>query len=140
MLLTRSYMARFQAKTNSVLDAELEELRRQLGLRSNQKADLLRELTAIASWVVHQASEGRIVLARGDEGESRELEHPAVERIRKRSVTHPSTLHLTEDEVRELAAVLNRPFEPPAALRESLRNLADPERAAPRLSWPDEPA
>ena len=58
-------MPRFQAQTNAVVDAELKRLRRQLGLRANQKADLLRELTALAAWVVRQAAEGRAVVARG---------------------------------------------------------------------------
>ncbi len=50
-------MSRFQARTSAVLDAELEDLRRRLGPRANQKTELLRELTALAAWVVRQAPE-----------------------------------------------------------------------------------
>ena len=49
-------MSRFQALTNTVLDAELDRLRERLGLAPNQKAELLREMAAITGWVAHQAS------------------------------------------------------------------------------------
>jgi hypothetical protein len=135
-------MARFQAQTNAVLSEELEELRRSLGLRSNQKADLLRELTALASWVVHQAIEGRAVLARGDDG-VRELVHPVIERLsqlrEQRAVPMPR-LDLSVEETRRLAAILDQGFDPPPALLESLKRLADPGRKAPDLAWTDGPA
>ena len=130
-------MSRFQANTNAVLDAELEGLRRQLGLRSNQKADLLRELTALAAWVIRQATEGRAVVARGEDG-VRELSHPVIERIRQRQeqATSLSTrIELDDDETRRLAEILDRSFDPPPALVESLRRIADPKRAAPELTW-----
>ena len=76
-------MSRFQAKTNAVLEAELEELRWRLGLRANQKADLLRELTTLAAWVVRQTAEGRAVVARNGD-DIRELHHPVIDRIRYR--------------------------------------------------------
>ena len=132
-------MSRFQAKTNTILDAELDDLRRQLGLRTNQKADLLRELTALAAWVIRQASAGRSVVARvGDD--VRELDHPVIERIRQHheQATAMSTrLELDDDETRRLAEILGRGFEPPPALLDCLRRLADPKRAAPELTWSD---
>src|SRR5258708_37950290 len=74
-------MARFQAQTNAVLDQELESLRSRLGLESSQKADLLREVAELASWVVRQAEEGRVIEAR--RGKTAEiLAHPALERLR----------------------------------------------------------
>jgi len=140
MLLTwEVVMSRFQAKTNAVLDAELEGLRRQLGLRTNQKADLLRELTDLAAWVIRQATEGRAVVARGED-DVRELSHPVVERLRRRheQATAPATrLELDDDQTRRLAEILDRGFDPPAALVACLRRLAQPEREAPELTWTD---
>ncbi len=52
-------MARFQALTNAVLEQELDDLRVRLGLRENQKADLLREITALAAWVIRQTEPSR---------------------------------------------------------------------------------
>lgn len=135
-------MSRFQAQTNAVLDDELEELRRRLGLRSNQKADLLRELTALASWVIRQAAQGRAVLARSGD-EVRELEHPVIDRVRRLhdpAGAAPARLALDDEEVRRLAEVLDRGFDPPQALLECLSRLAEPERRAPELTWTDAPA
>lgn len=131
-------MARFQAQTTAVVDDELEELRRQLGLRENQKADLLRELTALAAWVVRQATAGRDVIARGD-NDVRELVHPALDRIRRaqeQASAPPARIELTDEQTLRLAAVLDRGFDPPPALLECLRRLADPARSPPELTWP----
>ncbi len=38
-----------------MLDAELDRLRARLGLEPNQKAELLREMAAIAGWVARLA-------------------------------------------------------------------------------------
>ena len=115
-------MARFQAQTDAVLGDELEVLRLCLGLRSNQKADLLRELTALASWVVSQAIEGRAVLARGDDG-VRELSHPAIERLRRlherQAPQRMPRLALDAEETRRLAGILDRGFAPSPARLES---------------------
>lgn len=129
-------MSRFQASTNAVLDAELEALRRELGLRSNQKADLLRELTSLAAWVVRQASDGRTVLARGD-NDVRELDHPVIERIQQRreDAERPARLELSDDEVQRLAEILDGGFDPTPELVASLSRLADPERRPPALDW-----
>lgn len=128
-------MSRFQALTNAVLDQELEMLRQRLGLEANQKADLLREVAAIAAWVVRQAQQGRSIEARrGKEVEP--LVHPAIDRIRaqkERPVGERVTLG--DAEVARLAEVLDRGFDPPPALRKALSNLADPRRRAPRLRW-----
>jgi uncharacterized protein (DUF1778 family) len=132
-------MSRFQAKTNAVLDAELEGLRLQLGLRTSQKADLLRELTALAAWVIRQATEGRAVVAHGED-DVRELSHPVIERIRRRhqqATALPTRLELDDDETRRLAEILDRGFDPQPALIACLRRLADPERKAPELTWSD---
>jgi len=132
-------MSRFQALTNAVLDLELDNLRRHLGLRTNQKADLLRELTALAAWVIRQAAEGRAVIARGED-DVRELDHPVFERIRRRheqGAASPEHLELDDNETRRLVEILDRGFAPPPALVECLRRLADPKRKAPDLTWSD---
>ncbi len=129
-------MSRFQAKTNAVLDAELDLLRQELGLRNNQKADLLRELTTLAAWVVRQVMEGREVLARGAD-DIRELHHPILEKIRQRGEVE-TTLQLSDEETQQLAEIMSQGFNPPPALRESLRRLASPSRRGPSLSWPEE--
>ncbi len=132
-------MSRFQANTSAVLDEELDELRRRLGLRDNQKADLLRELTALAAWVIRQATEGRAVLARGDD-DVLELVHPVIDRVRRmRDATESSRVELDDDETRRLAEILEGGFNPPPALLECLRKLSDPERTAPSLTWIDAP-
>lgn len=128
-------MSRFQALTNSVLDAELEMLRERLGLKPNQKADLLREVAALAGWVVRQAEQGRAIEARRGE-EVEPLVHPALERLRaRRQKPMGERLSLSDAEAVRLARVLDRGFEPPAALRETLANLANPKRRPPRLRW-----
>ncbi|HLM42303.1 MAG TPA: hypothetical protein VK458_00490 [Myxococcaceae bacterium] len=128
-------MSRFQAQTNAVLDQELEELRQRFGLEPSQKADLLREVAAIAAWVVRQAEAGHSVEARrGTEVEP--LSHPIIERLRARH--EPAAIPritLTDAEVERLAQVLDRGFEPTPALRASLQRLASPKRRPPKLRW-----
>ena len=128
-------MARFQALTNNVLDAELEMLRKRLGLERSQKAELLREISDLAAWVLRQAEKGREIEARqGDAVEP--LVHPAVERVRARranSLSEP--LVLDESEVKRLEAILDGPFDPPPALRAALANLASTARRPPKLRW-----
>jgi hypothetical protein len=72
-------VARFQALTNAVLDEELERLREEMGLRDNQKAELLRELALVTAWVVGQLRAGRVVEARGPQGVE-VFRHPALRR------------------------------------------------------------
>ena len=127
-------MPRFQALTNTVLDAELDSVRERLGLAPSQKADLLRELAAIAGWVLRQAADGRSVEARaGSHVET--LRHPAVERLRTGASLASERILLYGDEVTRLAAILRRPFRPTPALRRALANLADPDRRPPELRW-----
>jgi hypothetical protein len=128
-------MARFQALTNTVLDAELEMLRKRLGLDRSQKAELLREVAALAAWVVRQAEQGREIQAR-DGKRVEPLVHPALERVRARK-TRPvgQSLALNDIEVGRLAAVLERPFNPPAGLRAALASLANARRRPPKLRW-----
>ena len=128
-------MARFQAQTNAVVDDELDDIRERLGLDASQKADLLREVTSIASWVLRQAESGhRVEATRGDEVVP--LDHPAVERLRR---THETSalprLALTDGEARRLATLLDAPFKPTSALRASLTRLASPRRSPPKLRW-----
>jgi hypothetical protein len=126
-------MARFQALTDDVLDNELEMLREQLGLDPSQNAELLREVAALAAWVVGQAGQGRVVVARrGSEVET--LVHPAFDRLPmqgRTSVGH--RLALRDDEVVRLASVLDGGFDPPPALRRALANLAEPKRSPPKV-------
>ena len=130
-------MSRFQALTNAVLDAELDLLREQLGLEPNQKADLLREMAALAGWIARQAARGRTIEARRDDGDVEPLVHPTLERLRT-AAERPvgERLTLSDAEVRRLAAVLDGGFDPPPALRAALANLARADRRPPTLRWP----
>ncbi len=129
-------MSRFQALTNVVLDTELDLLRQRLGLASNQKAELLREIAAIAGWVMRQAEQGRTIEARRGE-DVEPLVHPALERLRP-PLEQPlgDRLMLNDAEVQRLAATLERGFDPPGALRAALANLAQSTRLPPLLHWP----
>lgn len=129
-------MSRFQAITTAVLDAELNLLREQLALDPNQKAELLREVTAIAGWVVRQAAQGRAIEARRDE-EVEQLRHPALERLQvERGQPVGDRLTLSAAETLRLAAIFERGFNPSPALRAALANLAQPTRPFPALHWP----
>ena len=128
-------MSRFQAQTNAILDEELTDLRERLGLRENQKADLLREIATLAAWVIRQAEAGRRIEARsGQDVET--LRSPALERLSRRQ-EHGlgGRIELTDAEVERLAEILERGFSPTSALRKALSRLADPERRPPRLHW-----
>jgi hypothetical protein len=128
-------MARFQAQTNAVLDEELADLRERLGLYENQKADLLRELAALAAWVIRQAEAGREIEARrGRDVET--LRSPVLERLRqRRDGGIVGRIVLTDAEVERLAEVLDRGFSPTPALREALLRLANPKRQPPQVQW-----
>jgi len=130
-------MSRFQAQTNAVLDEELEDLRERLGLSPHQKADLLRELAALASWVIRQASAGKEIAARrGSRVEW--LEHPILERLQQRQAggrRAMAVIELSDDEALQLAKVLGRGFAPTPALRRTLARLSDAKRRPPRLTW-----
>jgi hypothetical protein len=128
-------MSRFQAQTNPMLDEEIADLRERLGLRENQKADLLRELAELASWVIRQAEAGRTIEARrGRDVET--LRSPAIERLRrKQDESIVERIDLTDAEVERLAEILDRGFTPTLALRKALSHLADPKRRPPRLHW-----
>jgi len=128
-------MSRFQAQTNAVLDDELEDLRTRLGLDPRQKADLLREVAAIAAWVVRQAKAGRTVEARrGDDVQL--FAHPVIDRLRgKGDAVELPRLVLTDTEVGRLARLLGRRFEPTPALRAALQNLTSSKRRPPKVRW-----
>lgn len=136
----KAQVSRFQAQTNSLLDDELDDLRERLGLRENQKADLLRELTALASWVIRQAEAGwRIEARRGQDVET--LRSPAVERVRRKHDDGVvARIELTDAEVQRLAEILDRGFSPTPALRRALSRLSDPKRRPPKLHWKDNAA
>jgi hypothetical protein len=123
-------MARFQALTSPVLESELERLRKEMGLRDNQKAELLREITTLASWVVGQARAGRVIEARGPDGVE-VLRHPAVD---ARGVL--GRIALAPDEADRLEALLDSDAGLSPEVQATLRRLADPERRPPTLRWP----
>lgn len=122
-------MTRFQALTNAVLDEELENLREAMGLRENQKAELLRELAMITAWVVGQLRAGRVVEARGPEGVEA-FRHPALT-----EVAEPVRVMLTEQEARSLAALMEAPPSLSPALLHTLRRVAA-SAPPPSLVWP----
>jgi hypothetical protein len=126
-------MARFQAMTNAVLDEELETIRVRLGLATSQRADLLREMAAIAGWVLRQVAGGRSVEARSG-SVSEPLDHPAFERLRGASLAGERVV-LYGGEADRLAEILDRPFHPTPALRKALGNLAASPRLAPKVRW-----
>lgn len=130
-------MSRFQALTNSVLDAELDRLRERLALQPNQKAELLREVASIAGWVVRQAEQGRVIEAHRDQ-EVEQLRHPALERLQAAQKSQPvgNSLRLSTEETLRLAAILEEGFNPPPALRKALANLAQSNHQPPTLRWP----
>lgn len=131
-------MSRFQAQTNPILDEELADLRERLGLRENQKAELLRELADLASWVIRQAESGRQIEARlGRNVET--LRSPTIERLRRKRDEEGGVgrIELTDAEVERLAEILDRGFSPTPALRKALSRLADPNRRPPRIRWKD---
>lgn len=132
-------MSRFQAQTTAPLDEELSDLRERLGLRENQKAELLREIAEVAAWVVRQVEAGRRIEARrGRDVET--LRTPAIERLsRKQAEGLAGRIDLTDAEAEKLAEILDGGFSPTPALRKALSRLADPKRRPPRLRW-KEPA
>ncbi len=125
-------MARFQALTNPLLDAELEQLRQEMGLRENQKAELLREMAAITSWVFAQARAGRSIEARGPD-RVEELRHPALRA--RQGLAH---VVLSAEEAERLITLMDAETWPNPRLAETLAHLKDPERVAPELRWSKE--
>ena len=127
-------MSRFQAQTNAVLELELNRIQAEFGLRNNQKADLLRELSAIASWVIQQSIDGRQVQAKGEDG-VQTLQHPILDRLRQ-SAQQPHELKLSEEEVKRLSNLMSGDFEMTSQLKESLRRISSDDRIPPQLIWP----
>ncbi len=93
-------------------------------------------MTALASWVVRQAAKGCVVEARAGEGRTEVLEHPTLERVRRRAAREPVRLVLDDAAVARLAEVLDAPFVPPPSLKRALESLSDKRRTAPKLRWP----
>lgn len=135
-------MARFQALTNRVLEQELASLRVRLGLATSQKADLLRELASIASWVLSRSAAGSVVEARhGEQVEA--LQHPAVERLRAEALGASfaaERIALDGPELTRLARLLGAGFAPTPGLLRSLKNLADSDRRPPEIEWRERPS
>jgi len=124
-------MARFQATTTALLDDELDALREEMGLRENQKAELLRELASMAAWLVAQARAGRTIEARGRNGVE-VFSHPTL-----RASSSLERIVLAPDEVDRLATLLESDAPLSGALRTTLARLADEDRRPPELSWSD---
>lgn len=131
-------MSRFQAKTNAVVEQELEFLREEMGLRQNQKADLLRELASLAGWMVRQARQGRAIQAQGDDS-VQVLTHPILERLQRQGKQHlpGKPMLLSDGEIEKLSEILNKEFHPSPSLRKSLQHIADPDRSPPHIEWRD---
>jgi hypothetical protein len=128
-------MARFQALTNPLLDQELDRLRQRLGLEPSQKAELLREVAALASWLVQQSEQGRVIEARRGE-QVEPLRHPMLEHIREQNGSPIGPpLQLTDEESGRLAEALEGSFRPSPALRQALANLGSAGRKPPKLRW-----
>lgn len=130
-------MQRFQAMTNPVLQQQLDQLRQRLGFRADQKAEFLRELTTLASWVVHQAEEGRRIEARRGRQVER-LVHPVVERLRRgyeEGHGLSTRVELTDEEARRLATILDGGFSPTPGLHRALEGLAKADRQPPGPDW-----
>ena len=138
MLLTfdvEVIMSRFQAQTNAVLESELNQLQVDFGFRPNQKADLLRELASIASWVVQQSVEGRQIQAKGEDGVQK-LQHSTLDRLRQ-SAQPSHELKLSEGELERLSELMSGHVEMSIQLKESLRRISSDEHTPPQLTWSD---
>lgn len=116
--------------TNAVLDRELDALRDEMGLREGQKAELLRELALMASWLVAQARAGRTIEARGPDGVE-VFRHPAL------SPSGMTRIVLSAGETERLAQILDEDAPMSEALQATLRRLSDPARQPPDVKWPD---
>ena len=123
-------MARFQATTTALLDEELDALREEMGLRENQKAELLRELASMASWLVAQSRSGRVIEARGANGVE-VFNHPVL-----RASSSVERVVLAPDEAERLTDLLESDAPLSGALKATLARLADEDRRPPELSWP----
>ncbi len=119
-------MSRFQAQIDPPTEEELEFLRQRLGLQKNQKANLLREITTLASWCVRLASEGQKDLPISS--------NPVLDSIRRKH-NQSATLALSVEEAARLREVMETPFVPTAGLKKALARLASVERLPPAISW-----
>lgn len=122
-------MDRFQAILNPVVGEDLSYIREKLGLRENQKAEILREATSIAAWAIRQVTEGNA-------GASL-TEHALLGRLAAAQVSLES-VKLSPREFEKLAQVLDRSFEPTPAMRGVLEELARADHSAPKVKWPAE--
>jgi len=126
-------MTRYQATIDAITEQELEFLREKLGLREDQKANLLREITRLAVWCVNKAEAGSRIVAVPDNGAPEELLEPALERLRGQ-VALPAVL-LSPQEATRLEELLNAPLQPTHELQRILDRLARGESAPPVIVW-----
>ena len=132
-------MARFQAQTTPQLEQILSYLSERLGVSSNKKADLLREMAMLSYWMVYQAERGYTIQAqKGDE--SQRLEHPLLHQLREVAQEDDAhvTITLSNEEAKRLEELLDNEQEPLPTLKGILERIAQDERRPPTLHWNDE--
>lgn len=119
-------MARFQAQIDPITEGELEFLRKRLGLPQNQKAHLLREVAALASWCVRLADAGERSLPVSSNPVLEGLSPPRQD---------PRRLTLSMEEATKLQEILDAPFAPPPGLERALASLLSAQRRPPSILW-----
>lgn len=130
-------MARFQALTNPSLERDLDLVRSNLGLVESRKAELLREMAALAAWILRQSARGMTIEARSGKRVV-QCDMPAVTRLREKSAASMAgPIVLSASEMKRLAKVLDEGFKPTEGLRKALVNLAFPDRKPPAIRWKD---
>jgi hypothetical protein len=130
-------MARFQALTNPSLERDLDLVRSNLGLGESHKAELLREMAALAAWILRQSARGMTIEARSGK-QVVQCDMPAVTRLREKSAASMAgPIVLCASEMKRLAKVLDEGFKPTDGLRKALANLASPDRKPPAIRWKD---
>lgn len=129
-------MARFQAKTTPQLEQMLEYLGDRLGLPTNKKADLLREIATLSYWIVYQAENGFTIQAQKG-GETQRLEHHLLHQLSEQAQESEGQVKiaLSEEEVQRLADVLDGELHLTPALQGVLQRIAGKKRKPPKLHW-----
>lgn len=129
-------MARFQAQTTPQLEHILDYLSEKLGLPSNKKAELLRELASLSYWMVYQAEHGYMVQAqKGDD--IQRLDHPLLHQLTE-TAEHDEqgvTITLSAQEAQRLSEVLDGKLNVTPALQGIIERVAQKKRHAPQLRW-----
>jgi hypothetical protein len=135
-------MARFQAQTDKSMEKDLEEIRKKIGLKKNQKALLLRKLAESAQLLFRMTDNGLSVclVKKGSREKPITLELPILEPFLRslEDASHtqkPESIKLSNQEVQSLSEILNGEFNPSPALRKALERLASTKRRSPDLTW-----